>query len=1023
MNIGKFSVTNSVFVNILMAAILFLGIFSFIRLPREVMSEVNFSWVLIAVPYPGVSAEEVEKNITSKIEQEVSDVDHIKKITSTTRDGYCTIFAQFEDIISDDEFRRAYQDLRAEFDKVELPEGTLEPYIDDFSSSDMLSILSINMIDNAGNTRVLNKAAEDLKDKLLDVDDISKVEFYGGQEREIWIQIDRDRMEAFGISLDEVISSVRLKNTNIPGGSLDLDNRSYNLKTRGEITRSADFADIIVRRRPDEGSVAVGDIGTIGNGFGEAEYDARFNGVRSITMLISKSKDGNSIHVVDRVKKEVDSFKESLPEGISIELSNDNTFFIRDTLSTLGWNSLMGFIVLVLVLFVFIGLRNSLITALGIPITFAITFIFMEWYGESLNGNSLFALVLVLGMIVDHAIVIIENSYRHQQTGLSPAQAAIVGTNEVVKPVIAATMTTVAAFLPLMLLPGIMGKFMRIIPIISCLALIASTGEALLFLPCHFAEWGGKVKQKGTGFIGRWQGAFKGLIEKLFRRRRLVMLATVTTIVVAAIMTKFVQEDLFAEEDWTMFYVDIELPSGTPRETTDKIVRRFEERLAPFIGKGEIVSLTTTVGMMQTDDDWVEQDNVGQITVDVTELKDGRDRPMVTIMDDFKKLCNDIPGAENVGFRKVNSGPPMGKPVEFRLSGDNYNDMASIADDFKNILSEYPELYNIKDNFNPGAPEIHVVLNEERAAELGLSTAQIGMYIRNCFEGALATTYYDRDEEIDVIVKLDKKDRNSIDDVLQMKFPTPDGRLIPFSTVCSIERKTGISIIKRHEQKREITVTAAADDKKNIKTINARVEQVFNEKFKQSYPGISLKMGGEWQEFKVLLMDILRLFWIGLFLIYVILGTQFKSFIQPVIIMFTIPFAFVGCIMFLFFSGTPISAVVLFAGVALAGISVNDSIVLISFINNLRSKGISIADAVSEGASVRLRPIILTSVTTIAGLLPMAIGLGGHSATWGPMAATIIFGLFFSTIGTLIVIPCAYGILDDATSFFRLKKK
>ncbi|MBD3320848.1 MAG: AcrB/AcrD/AcrF family protein, partial [Chitinivibrionales bacterium] len=963
-----------------------------------------------------------EKNITARIEREISDVDRLKKITSTTREGTCAIFAQFDDNISEPDFRRLYQDLRTEFDKVELPEGTLEPYVDDFTSSDMISILSINMLDHIGDKRTLNKAAEDLKDKLLEVDDISRVEFYGGQDREIWIEVDRDRMEAFGISLDEVINSVRLRNINIPGGSLNLDNRAYNLKTRGEIATVPEFADIIVRRKPGQGSVAINDIASIGGGFAEAEYDARFNGVQSITMLISKTKEGNSIHVVNNARKAVESFSETLPEGIQIKLSNDNTFFIRDTLSTLGRNSLMGFIVLVLVLLIFIGFRNSMITALGIPITFAITFMFMEAIGESLNGNSLFALVLVLGMIVDHAIVIIENSYRHQQLGLSPSEAAIAGTNEVVKPVVAATMTTIAAFLPLMLLPGIMGKFMRIIPIISCLALLASTAEALVFLPSHFAEWGGRVKVKGTGFIGRWQGTFKLLINKLFRKRGLVILATLATIGVAAVMTKFVHEDLFAEEDWTMFFVDIELPSGTTRTSTDEVVRRFEQRLIPHIGKGEIVSITTTVGLMQTDDDWIEQDNVGQITVDVTERKEGRKRPMVTIMEDFKKRCSDIPGAENVRYRKLNSGPPMGKPVEFRLSGDNYTDMASIADDFKNILGEHEELYNIDDNFDPGAPEIHIVLHEGRAAELGLNASQVGMYIRNCFEGAVASTYYDDNDEIDVVVKLAEDDRNSLDDVLQMKFPTPDGRFIPFSTVCSIERKTGISIIKRYDEKREVTVRADARHKKNIQEINARIEKEFADKFKKAYPGISLKMGGEWQEFKVLLLDILRLFWIGLFLIYIILGAQFKSFVQPIIIMFTIPFAFVGCIMFLFFSGTPVSVVVLFAGVALAGISVNDSIVLISFINSLRNKGMSVTDAVAEGASIRLRPIILTSVTTISGLLPMATGLGGKSATWGPMASTIIFGLFFSTIGTLIVIPCSYGLLDDLSSFIRPKK-
>jgi len=297
------------------------------------------------------------------------------------------------------------------------------------------------------------------------------------------------------------------------------------------------------------------------------------------------------------------------------------------------------------------------------------------------------------------------------------------------------------------------------------------------------------------------------------------------------------------------------------------------------------------------------------------------------------------------------------------------------------------------------------------------------MYVRNCFEGAKATTYFDEGEEIDVVVKLARKDRESMDALMQMKFPTPDGRMIPFSTVCSVERASSMSIIKHTDGKREVTVSADAYDKKNVKAIADAVQKTFKEKYSLAYPDVTLKMGGAWADFAMVFMDILRLFWIGLFLIYVILGAQFKSFFQPLIIMFTIPFAFVGCVIFLILSGTPVSITVLFAGVALAGIAVNDSIVLISFVNDLRRAGLGIAEAVSEAASVRLRPIVLTSVTTIGGLLPMAIGLGGKSATWGPMASTISFGLLFSTVGTLIVMPCAYGALNDTTTFFRRNKR
>lgn len=1022
MNIGKFSVTNPVLVDILMVSILLLGIFSFIRLPRELMSDVAFSWVFIAVPYPGVSAEEIEKNVTIKIEEEISDVDRLKRISSITRDGVCFVQVEFEDEISKNEFARLYQDVRVEFDKVTLPDGTMDPWIDDFTTSDFMPIISAVLIGDV-DVATMNKTARTLREKLLDVEDVSKVEIVGGREREIWIEADRDKMEAYGISLDQIINALKYRNLNVPGGTLEYGNRSYLLRTLGEMQKTSDFGKVIVHRRPGQGSISVSDVATINSGYAKSAYDMRFNSDKALSLVISKKIKGNSLRVVDNVKKAVEEFQKSLPKTISLTLSNDTTFLIRDTLSTLGWNSLIGFVLLILVLFIFIGVRNSLITALGIPITFAITFIFMEMYGETLNGNSLFALVLVLGMIVDHAIVIIENSYRHRQLGLSASESAITGTNEVIKPVIAATGTTIAAFLPLMLLPGIMGKFMRIIPMVVALALTASTLEALIFLPCHFVEWGGKVKEKGKGFFGRWQNSFKSLLSKFYKRRWLTLLLTIITIAVTGALFPLVKQDLFAEEEWSQFFIDIKLPIGTPRYVTDEVTQRFEERLKPLVGNGEIVSLSSTVGFCITETEWLTASNYSQVTVDVTERKEGRERPISAIIDDFKQLCADIPGAESVHYRKLSSGPPMDKPITFRLLGDNYDDMASITSDLKKILEEYPELYNIEDNYDKGFPELRIIINEERARELGLSVGQIGLYLRNCFDGAKTTVFFDEDEEIDVIVKFAEKYRSSIEDILNLKFPTPDGRLIPFSTVCKLERSTGIGNIRRYEEKREITISADAEDKTRIRSIMDRIEKTFNEKYKNLYADITLKMGGEFAEFNLLLMDIGRLFSVGLFLMFVILGAQFKSFIQPFIMIFAIPFAFVGCILFLILSRTPLSIVVLFAGVALAGICVNDSIVLISFINSLRRKGIETMEAILEGATVRLRPIILTSVTTIGGLTPMAIGLGGRSETWAPMASTIIFGLFFSTVGTLFIIPCVYGIINDITGFFGKKMR
>lgn len=1021
MNIGKFSVSNPVLVNIAMIAILVMGYISLSRLPREAMSNVDFSWVFMAVPYPGATAEEVEKSVTIPIEEEVSDIDHIKRISSESSQGVAFVSVEFEDDISRSDFLRLFQDVRTEFDKVELPDGTMEPWVEEFSTADFMPIITLNLKGEVGD-ETINRTARELREKILDIDNVSKVEIVGGREREVWVEVDRDRLEALGLSLDEVINALKYRNLNVPGGVLEEQTRRYLLQTLGEIDDYREFSEVIVRRRPGMGSVKVGDIATVNRGMAPTVHDVRFNGEKAISLNISKKQQGNSIRIVNQVQETVDEFSKSLPPGLSVHYFNDTSLLIREVVDVLSKNALMGFFTLVLVLLIFIGVRNSIITALGIPITFAITFMFMEAYGESLNGNSLFALVMVLGMIVDHAIVIIENAYRHRQMGLSARDAAIVGTNEVIKPVVSGTLTTVAAFLPMMLLPGIMGKFMRIIPMVVCLALAASTLEALIFLPSHFADWGTKAKEMKEGFIGRWQGSFRRLVAVVFRHRYLTLFATLFAIVVSAGLGTQIKQDLYGGEEFTMFFVDLELPIGTPRSVTNRVASRFEERLLPLIGNGEIHSITTQVGFMAADDDWVTNSNVAQITVDVVERKEGRERPIRRIMDDIKAMCSDIPGADVVNYRMVNNGPPADPPVTFRVQGESYDDMVAVANEYVEMLEQYESdsgLYNIAHDYQRGYPELRIAINEERAAELGLNAGLIGLYIRNSFDGAEATSYFEEDDELDVIVKWAEPYRASVNDVLQMKFPAPaaDGgapRMVPFSTVASIERGRGIAEIKRGDRKREVTVTAESYDKDfAARTVMPKVQEAWEQRYKKTYPRLSLEVGGEFAEFGKVVSDLLRLLGVGLFLMYVILGAQFKSFFQPLIIGTAISFAFVGCVLFLVISGTPLSIVVMFAGVALTGICVNDSIVLISFINGLRRRGVPTHRAVVEGCGVRLRPIILTSVTTIGGLFPMAIGLGGRSDIWAPMASTIMFGLLFSTVGTLLVIPCLYGIFDD----------
>ncbi|MDZ7795429.1 MAG: efflux RND transporter permease subunit [Spirochaetia bacterium] len=597
MSIGSFSVRNPVLINILMVTLLVLGVFSVARLPKEQFSEVPFYWANIVVPYPGVSAEDVEETVTIPIENQYKDIEKLKRIQSVTSEGLSLVRIEFDDGISSREFDKLFQDVQTRFGKISLPEGTRQEEIDDFSAADFLPVIEV-ILSGDVDYDTLNMKAVELKERIENVSDVSNIEVVGSRDRQILIQTDAQKLEALGISLDAVIDSVGRSNTTVPGGTLKTAHRNYILRTVGKLQEAREFEQLIVRTS-GPGTVKVGDVATVREIYEQEGTRARFNGVQSINFKISKVSGGDSLTVTGGVKEVVEEFQSTLPAGMSISVFNDSTVQIQDSINTLLNNFLFGFLLLVFILFLFIGFRNAIITAIGIPVTFAITFLLLEYMGESFNTNTLFGLVLVLGLVVDHAIVIIENSYRLQQDGLSRIDAAIEGANQVAWPVIAATATTVAAFLPLMILPGTIGKFLRVIPITVSVALLASTFEALVFLPVHFAEWAGKTKTKSKRIFEALRSRYEALLHALFLRRKRTIIVMVVIMITLLGLTGTVQPDLFSSEDYSLFYADIEMPAGTPREKTDQVVSRFEDRLLPLIGEGEVVAVNSTIGFAE----------------------------------------------------------------------------------------------------------------------------------------------------------------------------------------------------------------------------------------------------------------------------------------------------------------------------------------------------------------------------------------------------------------------------------------
>ena len=1021
MSLARFSVKNPVLVNVLMIALLALGTFSLIRLPREQFSEVPLFFINVIVPYPGVSAEDVEQSVTIPVEARMQGIDGLEAVRSSTSEGLSIVTLEFDDGLSDDEFARALQEVQSRFGNVNLPSGVLQEDIDDFSSNDFLPVIEV-ILNGPVPFGTLDSTARELASRIEQRADVSGVDVIGGRDREITVSVNQDRMEAVGVSLDEIVRAVQARNVTIPGGTVETTGREYLLRTVGDINQIQQFENVVVRQTAD-GTIRLGDVAETRLDYETDGVRSRFNGEPAVTLRVNKVPRGNSIGVIEAVREEVAFVSSTAEPAVEFTLSNDSTVQIRDSIDVLVSNALFGFGLLVLILFVFIGFRNAVITAIGIPISFAITFLVLEALGETFNSNTLFGMVLVLGLIVDHSIVIVENSYRRQQLGLSKHRAAVVGTNEVIIPVVAATATTVAAFLPLTLLPGVIGLFLRVVPLTVAIALIASTFEAAFFLPSHYADWPGGERGVKRAFFDKLRDRFGVLIRNLYRRKGLTVGVMVAVLIGSFTLVPFVQQDLFSSEDFTLFYIELELPVGASQERTNEIVERYEQRILPLVGQGEIVSVNSTVGFSQRDTSTVTRGNVAQLVVDLTEQDQGRERSITEVMADVQERTRDIAGTDSVLFRRQQNGPPTDSALSFRLFGDDLTEMSAVAAAVTDQLATYPEVFNIEDNLNPGTPELRVVVDEERAAALGLSTQAIGSFIRTSFDGITASTVFVNNEEFNVIVRYAGTSQAAVGEITQLRIPTTDGRLIPFSSVARIEESEALASIRRLDGKREVTITAEVFSEANLATINEEVEALFASQLQPQYPNVTLGVGGEFAEFANLLAEILRIFVIGILLIYLILGWQFRSYTQPLLILLSVPFAFVGVILFLVASGTPLSTTVIYASVALAGIAVNDTIVLVSFVNERRAAGVPVAEAVIEGATTRLRPIVLTSVTTIAGLLPTAIGLGGTSVIWGPMASTIIFGLVFSTLTALIVVPSLYGILFDNPRAERRFKK
>ncbi|MDH4228512.1 MAG: efflux RND transporter permease subunit [Nitrospirota bacterium] len=1006
-------VNNPVFVNLLLVLTLASGGYFYATMTREVFPEIPLDLVAIQTTYPGISPEQIERDVTIPIEDAVHAISGVDEISSRSLEGVSMLELKLEQGAN---MAKVAQDARSEIDRlVDLPENAEDPVVIEIESQFPVINVTVH-----GDVRedALRRVAKNLETAIDDIRGVSSVTMTGYRDREVAIELDPMRMAAFGVGTEEVTGAVTARNRNLPAGLIRGQRSEFLVRTEGQYADPADLGGVVVRRRPDGHHVRLRDIGTVRVAFEDEESFGKLNGERAISLEVTKDRRGDTIAIVDEVTSIIATARADAPPGLSITTTRDGSVWIKSRLRTLYTNGGIGFVLVCAILFALLDWRMAFWVAAGIPTAFLLAFVLMHMAGMSVNMLSLFALIVVLGLIVDDAIIITENVYRYLLKGVPPRVAAVVGAVEVMTPVLAATTTTIAAFLPMLLMSGIMGKFMRVIPIVVTFCLVATLFESLVMLPSHLAETArglGRNIRRESRHFARLRQRYTHLIVVALRHRYLtvggLMAVAVLSVVVMIFQMKFV---MFNTKDLPGFAVMLETPEGSSLTETERVLAEVEAvgRQLPPTDLNAMVSLVGNQFDISTGRS-VSGSHLGMIYFELADFDAPDRRNGYLVLDDFRTRLTGITGYESLRVVETQGGPPVGRAVEVKVRGENMDTLRAIARQVEGYLKDVPGIYDVVNDDVLGKPELTVTVDEDRAALYGLSATTIARAVRIAFEGETVSEIRQGNDSLDVVVRYAGKFSDRPQRLGEVRIHSASAGWVPLSSVTRMELTQGASAVIRKNRMRTILVSSAVNKEVITSTeANALVKEHFAD-ISRKYPGYNLLYGGENEEQIESLRSLGRAAALAMMLIYLILGTLFRSLLQPVVIMSVIPFSFIGVVVGHLVMGQPLGMLSLIGLAGLVGVVVNDSLVLVSFVNNARRGGAPRWNSLVRSARNRLRPILLTSVTTIAGMASLSFQTRGQAAYLAPMAISIVWGLAFATVLTLVMVPCVLAILDD----------
>jgi len=1026
--IAEFSVKHSLFVNLLSVFLVIAGLFSMFNLKREAFPNVSYDMVTIATVYRGATSEEVERLVTTPLEKELKEVDNIDEMSSVSDEGLSTIAMKMNPDVEDK--RKVVDDVQKAVDRVtDLPVDTEEPLVTEITSKE-IPIIVISLSGSLPEGK-LQKYAEDLEDEFLDIDGVASVSRRGFRDREFWVQPDLNKMRKYYVSFDEIVESLKERNIGLPAGKIKTPDTAFSVKTSGEFYTKEEIENVVIRSNAEGKLLKIKDLAVVLDTFEEENTINKTEGTRSISLVVVKREKGDAIKVVENVGKAIKVFKTTAPKELNIKKFFDLSFYIKRRLNVLRSNGMFAIIFVVVILFLFIQPRAAIFTTLGIPIAMLTTFWIMDLGNMSINLISMFGLIIVLGMLVDDGIIIAENVYRYVEEGMPPEEAAIKGAGEVMAPVLATVCTTIAAFTPLMFMGGLIGRFVKQIPLVVCIALGASILEAFVILPSHLADFvkpmqpskNAQGKHKENKWLKAVINKYEILLNAALKYRYLVCVSILGVFIAALVVANlFMPFILFGARGVEQFMIRAEAKVGTPLNKMNELMSPIEDMVLNMPAE-YLDTFETQVGILVEEgghDPTVRRgSNLAQVNVYLTPSQT-RDKTASEIVNEYRPKLAKIKGFEKLYFREMTEGPPVGKPIYIRIRGEEYATINEIVAKVKDYLNSIKGVKDITDSYDLSDKEFQVIVNEETASAAYLSVGQIASSVRNAFEGTVATSIKPTkaEEEIDVRVRLPQHQRNRTDIFDSLVIANKFGKLIPLKSVASIKQAQGLRSTRHLDGKRFVSVSAEVD----INTItSSEANALIKDEFKRmdtDYIGYSVRYGGEEEETQKSMQSLLSAFLLAFLLIFLILATQFNSLVQPFVVMLAIPFGLIGVVFGLFIHGESISFLALLGVIGLMGIVVNDSIVFMDFINKLRTQGVARRDSIIQAGRLRFRPVMLTTLTTVAGIGTVAYGIGGKDPFLQPMGLTITWGLIFATGLTLLIIPCIYAIIDDITEKF-----